>query len=356
MITTYFRSSSFNQWDYCEQSYFLAYILGLPQKSNKKAEMGTVVHKVMENLAAAKKALQDGKDSFIDHEISGEIHIKHDMVYSDGFVEYLFAQSYNHYTSRSEHEYTEKDRLTMLNWTFKPLRMLNGSFDPRNRDIVAPELHFDFEIEEEWAKYTFELPDGQKIEGNLALKGTIDLVTRVGDNIYESIDWKTGQRLDWASNRPWPHNIKTYEKLTKDNQLRIYHYALHKSFPEIDQLIPTIVFINDHGTRTRPVTGGIFSMAFDKDEIEKTKECIRRRFEVIKNTIRPHLNKGWKCTTLCHFGKNAHASGEINPRTGQPYTICEYISKRNREVGMQRVLAEEKNPNHSVHFYKAPGT
>lgn len=339
----------------CPQSYFIGYVLGIPQKENKKAELGTIVHKVMECLAKAKKSLQDGLDYF-DDDVMGIVHIKEDMVYRDSFVEYLFDKSWRYYTEKSPNEFTEKDRKITLEWTFKPLSVLNGSIDPRNRNIFQPELHFDFEIPEDWALYEYKMPDGQVLKGRLALKGTIDLVSVVGDGIYESLDWKTGQRLDWGSNKPWPHNIKTYEKLIVDPQLRIYHYALHTVFPAAKQFIPTIYFINNHGTKAKPVPGGLFSMAYKKDDIPETKEMIRKRFEVIKETSRPQLVKTWKCTSFCHFGKAHHPSGEIDPRTGAPYTICEYIAKKIRKVGIHKVIQEDKHESHNIGKYHAPGT
>lgn len=351
----YFRSSSYNAWGMCPQQYFLSYTLGIPQRDNKKAEMGTVVHKVMECLAAAKYALQKGELQFTD-DVAGTVDFKPDMLYTDNFVDYLFDKSFRFYTEKSTNEYDEKDRKTMREWTFKPLRLLNGSFDPRNRDIIAPELHFDFEIEEDWAKYEYELPHGEVIQGRLALKGTIDLVTQVADGVYESVDWKTGQRLDWGSNKPWPHNIKTFEKLMVDPQLRIYHYALHHKFPDLKQLIPTIYFINDHGTKAKPVTGGVYSMAYEKDDIGETKEMIRKRFEKIKKTARPELVKSWKCKSFCHYGRTPHPSGEIDPRTGSPYTICEYIARKTRENGIASVIKNHIHPGHSIGNYKAPGT
>lgn len=351
----YFRSSSYNAWGMCEQQYFLSYTLGIPQKDNKKAEMGTVVHKVMEGLAAAKYALQKGEYRFTD-DVMGEVDFKEDMLYSDNFVDYLFDKSFKYYTEKSPNEFTEADRKLMRIWTFKPLRLLDGSFDPRNRDIVAPELHFDFEIDEPWAEYEYEMPHGGIEKGKLALKGTIDLVTKVGENVYESIDWKTGQRLDWASLKPWPHNIKSYEKLMVDPQLRIYHYALHHKFPDAEQFIPTIYYINDHGTKAKPVIGGVYSMAFEKDTIDETKEMIRHRFEKIKKTARPQLVKSWKCRSFCHYGKTAHPSGEIDPRTGAPYTICEYVARKTRELGIDKVVKDYIHPGHSIGNYKAPGT
>jgi hypothetical protein len=351
----YFRSSSYNAWGMCPQQYFLSYVLGIPQKDNKKAEMGTVVHKVMEALAAGKFALQKEQLQFTD-DVMGVVDFKPDMLFSDNFVDYLFDKSYKYYTEKSTNTYEEKDRKLMREWTFKPLRLLDGAFDPRKRDIIAPELHFDFEIDEPWAAFEYEMPDGSVAKGNLALKGTIDLVTKVGEGIYESIDWKTGQRLDWASLKPWPHNIKTYEKLMVDPQLRIYHYALHHKFPDLHQIIPTIYFINDHGTKAKPVAGGVYSMAFEKDRIDETKEMIRKRFEKIKATARPELVKSWKCKSFCHYGKTPHPSGEIDPRTGSVYTICEYIARKTRDIGINDVIKKHIHPGYSLGNYKAPGT
>jgi hypothetical protein len=317
--------------------------------------MGTIVHKVMECLAKAKKALQDKQDYF-DDENFGRIFIKEDMIFRDAFVEFLFDKSYRYYTEKSTNIFDEKDRETILNWTFKPLQKSKGAFDPRLRNIIEPELHFDFEIPEDWAAYEYTMEDGSLLKGRLALKGTIDLITQVDDGVYESIDWKTGQRLDWNSNKGWPHNIKTYEKLLIDPQLRIYHYALHNVFPNAKQFIPTIYFINDHGTRTKPVPGGIFSMAYHKEDIAETKEMIRKRFEVIKATKRPQLVRTWKCKSFCHFGRTAHKSGLIDPRTGEPYTICEYIARRTREVGLDQVIKEEKHESHNIGHYHSPGT
>lgn len=59
MIITYFRSSSFNAHNMCEQQYFLEYVLGWRGPSGQKADKGTIVHKVLEILACIKKGTQD---------------------------------------------------------------------------------------------------------------------------------------------------------------------------------------------------------------------------------------------------------------------------------------------------------
>ena len=62
MIVTYIRSSSYNNYDYCQMQYFITYVLGHRSISGKKAQLGTMVHKVMEILASCKKKHQDNPD------------------------------------------------------------------------------------------------------------------------------------------------------------------------------------------------------------------------------------------------------------------------------------------------------
>ena len=112
------------------------------------------------------------------------------------------------------------------------LKYNDGQFDPRKRNVVASEPQFDIAIEEDWAKYEYKMPDGKLVEGRLAIKGTIDLVTEVDEGVIEVIDWKTGRRLNWATGEE-----KTYEKLLEDPQLLLYNYAISKLFPEYKQAI-----------------------------------------------------------------------------------------------------------------------
>ena len=39
----------------------------------------------------------------------------------------------------------------------------------------------------------------KKLKGQLAIKGTIDLVTKLNDDTIEVVDWKTGRRMDWTT-------------------------------------------------------------------------------------------------------------------------------------------------------------
>lgn len=329
----------------CEQQYFFEYVLGWRGPSNQKADKGTIVHKVLEILACIKQANQKSQNIIVD-DILNEINVKkYDL---DSIIE----QVYKYYTSKfSHHKWSEKDYKDCYNWTYKAINYANGMFDPRNRDIVCPEQHFDIVIDKPWAAYKYDTSNGI-IEGTLAIKGTIDLITRIDDKTLEIVDWKTGRRLDWATGQE-----KTQEKLEKDPQLKIYHYAVQKLFPEVDHIMVTIFFIND---------GGPFSISFDKSDLSSTEEMIRNKFEIIKKTKKPRLNKTWMCNKLCHFGKttfeDTHVSSIKEYRDNQLFTIgqnmskCEQVKHDIELKGINSVVDEYTIPGYTVGKYKAPGS
>jgi len=328
----------------CEQQYFIEYVLGWRGPSGLKADKGTIVHKVLEILAFIKQGYQN-QESTINDDIVGEIQV-------DSYdLNNIYNSVYNYYSNNnSHHEWKEKDKTECFKWINKALEFNKGMFDPRNRDIVCPEQHFDFVLDKPWAKYSFDTPDGT-IAGNLALKGTIDLITRIDDNFFEIIDWKTGKRLNWSTGKE-----KTQASLENDPQLRIYHYAVSHLYPEIDNIMITINFIND---------GGPFSMCFQKSDLVKTELMLKEKFEKIKQTKRPRLHKTWMCKKLCHFGKTTFANTTIDPlieyrdgeisNKGEIMTKCEQIHHDLQLQGMNNVIQSYKHPNHTFGFYKAPG-
>lgn len=329
----------------CEQQYFFEYVLGWRGKSGQKADKGTICHKVLEILAVIKKGLQDNL-TIVNDDILGDIST------SKYNLNTIIEQVYKYYTEANpHHKWSPKDYKDCHAWVYKAIEFNGGMFDPRNRNILCPEQHFDFEIQKPWAKYSYDTTDG-KLEGNLALKGTIDLITLVGDNTIEVIDWKTGRRLDWATGEE-----KTQEKLENDPQLRIYHYAIKHLFPNIQHIIFSIYFIND---------GGPFSICFDDSDLSKTEDMIRRKFDVIKQVKRPKLNKSWMCNKLCHFGKTTFQDTNINPvieyrdnmscSKDSVMTKCEQLKHDTELYGIDTVVSLYKHPNHTFGKYKAPGS
>ena len=345
MIITYLRSSSYNTHEMCPMQYFMEYVLGYRGPSGQKADKGTITHKVLEILAVIKQAQQNKEHKIID-DIVGQIDP------NNYDLDAIIQQIYDHYSSHNNHhKWTKKDFTDCKTWVNKAITFNNGMFDPRNRNILCPEQHFDFEIQKPWAKYEYNI-DGQIIKGNLALKGTIDLVTLANEKTIEIIDWKTGKRLDWATGQE-----KTQEKLENDPQLRIYHYAIKHLYPHIENLIFSIYFIND---------GGPFSICFHDYNLSETEDMLRHKFETIKSTSRPKLNKSWMCNKLCHFGKTTYENTHIEPlieyrdnqvcKIGNIMTKCEQTKHDLDLYGIDGTMNLYKNIGHNVAAYKAPGS
>lgn len=339
MIVTYIRSSSYNNYAYCQMQYFITYVLGYQPDSGKKAELGTIVHKVMETLAKLKKYSQDHPTAtrlVIDDDALGKIDIKKSELMTKGFVNGLLQKSFHSYSSASKHNFTKADSTNCLQLVLDTLSYNDGQFDPRNRKIVAAEPHFDIPIDEPWAYYEYEI-NGKKVKGQLAIKGTIDLVTESSDGIIEAIDWKTGKRLDWATGEE-----KTYEKLCNDPQLLLYNYAISKLFPQYKQSIMSIFFIKD---------GGPFSMCFDKSDETRFLKMLKDRFTDIQHNISPkpisETRENWKCTKLCHYCKNNWP--------GTDDKMCIYIENSIKNKGIEQTIKDCTKPGFDIGFYSAPG-
>ena len=339
MIVTYIRSSSYNNYDYCQLQYFITYVLGHRSTSGKKAQLGTIVHKVMECLAVCKKRLQgrQTKTMKVADDAIGEIKFTPKQLYTKTFVAKLLKRSYEYYTENCVHDYTNADYKFCEKQVEQALTYNDGQFDPRERKIVEAEPQFDIAIEEDWAKFNYKMPNGESVTGQLAIKGTIDLVTEVDDGVIEVVDWKTGRRLNWATGEE-----KTYEKLLEDPQLLLYNYAISKLFPEYEQAIMTIYFIRD---------GGPFSMCFDESDQKKFLEMLGKRFKQIQRNDFPqpvsYTRKNFKCTKLCHFYKNKW------PGTDQ--TMCHYVEDHLKAFGEQETMERCTAEGHEIGFYEAPG-
>jgi len=341
MLITYIRSSSYNNWRYCELQYFITYVLGYQSLSGKKAVQGTIVHKVLEILAGLKKYEQDKpKVKFlkVDDDAIGKFKCKKIEFSSEDLINDLLDKSFESYSTQEDHhDWYGKDREECRKWTWQALHWNEGQFDPRNRNIVAPEPHFDIPIEEDWAKFKYTLPDGKEIEGQLAIKGTIDLVTQTDDDTIEVVDWKTGKRIDWATGEE-----KTYEKLCSDPQLLLYYYAISKLFSNYKQAIMTIFYIKD---------GGPFSMCFDKSDHDRFLGMLKDRFQEIQQNVTPKpvsaSRKDFRCNKLCHYYKNNW------PGTNQ--NMCIYIEKHLETYGIDKTVKNCTRDGFDIGFYEAPG-
>ena len=315
MIVCYHRSSSLGTLEFCQQKYFLQYNLSFKDKTNKKALMGTIVHKVMQTLGDKKIAMNNGLKQVEDDETGKTLTLD-----ECDDLKLLNDIAFDYYTSNfPEVDITDADRRTCLKWAEKAVAYRDGFLDPRNQDVDATELFFDFEIKKPWAKYSYEL-GGEIIEGYLSIKGTVDLILSQGGDYYEILDYKTGKRLNWATGEE-----KTLEGLQKDTQLLLYYYALKNEYPDREFAV-SIYYIN---------SGGLFSLVFDEEDYAKAEDILKKKFEQIRNIQNPRLlskgNRHWKCQKLCKFSE---------PWKDTDKSVCQHISAEVRKKGVNAVVEE----------------
>lgn len=316
IITTYLRSSSYNTFtSHCEHKYFLEYVLGFDSPTGKAACKGTMAHKVLELLALAKKAKSQGKSSFKDE--FGRLSVDFD-------VEKITSKVFNHYKKQEQHlSFTAEDLRDVSRWVKKARTIHDGLFDPLNRDIIAAEQFFDFEIQEPWAFYDFKIGENN-FKGNLRVRGTIDLITQLDEKTLEIIDWKTG-----AYRTVFPtKQLKDQKYFETDTQLQIYFWAISQLYPQYENVLITIYYIN---------AGGPFTVMFHKHQIPEILNKLQKTFKNIVNTAIPAKNIGWHCKICPH-----------------QYGNCEKIHKEIYQIGINKVTEKYFNPD-KFGIYKNPG-
>lgn len=373
MIVTYFRSSSLGRWEYCEHAYFIEYVLGHKGISNQRAEQGTIVHKVMECLASMKIALQNDSDcTFIVDDRLGRLEFHPDFwlkprvlyreeidkinkvrmsksIYIDPFylqdghvrfgeelVEDIFDKAYKHYSEKSIHNWGNAHRKHCLQWTWIALEYADHLYDVRKLELLAAEQQFDIEIKEDWAAYEYEY-QGKTLTGHLCVKGTMDLTIKVADDVYEVLDFKTGQRKNWATNKP-----KTYKDICEDAQLMLYFYALSHIYPDIHIML-TIFYTRN---------GGPFTIIFEPEDKKRVEDKLRKYFEDIKKTTLPKLldesHLDFRCNKLCYYAKNNLKGSDTN--------MCHELHQLVIDQGIDKVIEDYTVDGHDVDYYHCPGS
>jgi hypothetical protein len=319
ILITYLRSSSYGAWDMCPHQYALEYILGIKGKANIKADKGNIVHKAFELLAQRKKAEQLGQQLVYNDELDREYNI------AELEPDFCLDAAWHHmvHVKPTPHEWVSGDRDDCRKWMWNGLTFNDGIYNPLNHTIISPEQFFDFEIERPWAQYDYADPHtGERLAGRLSIKGTIDLVTEVEPGVIHYIDWKTGRVWDWAKDKE-----KGYHSLCKDPQLLLYFYALNRLYPDAKVIFVTIFFVQFK----KP-----FTICFEPHHVGYAEQMLERRFNAIRNTVKPRLRKTWKCRAFCWFGRNNW------PGTNR--TVCDHIDKEIVQLGMDRVIKQYGRP------------
>jgi len=326
MIVTYLRSSSIGTYAMCPMKYYCTYVLGMKDKDNGKAIIGSVVHKNLELLGRYKLAMQAKKHSFVDEEF-GKITFKQVS------IEYFNDLSHKYYEDAFPGIMPANSKKIALQWTHLALTRLDGEMDPRNQDIHAVEEFFEVEVPHEWADYEYLVGD-QVIKGRLGLKGTVDLITREGEFHFHIQDYKTGRRYDWAKEQ-----VKEYKDLAEDKQLYLYYYALRLKYPD-HKFYVSIFYINDHPIDGVVVPGGLFTFAFDDIDFKKAESMIKKEFETIKANKSPSVISQkcahFKCRFMCNYS-------QIIPEISSKKPACIALREEIAESGIDAVTLKYAN-------------
>lgn len=276
------RASTIGTYKDCPFKFFLQYIVGFPSVSGKKANLGTISHFVLETMAKAKKR---GKSTL------------HSSKSTD--PEWILSKIWPIFTrDYPDHEYCQEDYDFCLQQVYN---VIDSKYNPLNLKVLRTEHQFEIEANVPGFNYNYiDYKTGKTLSGNMALRGTIDLITEAAPDTLEVIDYKTGQRTDWITGGP-----KEWEDFFEDMQLRMYDLATSKLYPQYKYRILTIIFTRD---------GGPFSVSFEPEDIDTTIDSIRKIYKEILNDSkisrlkdnRDKKDQVWKCDYVCQFGLINH--------------------------------------------------
>jgi len=335
-------ASGYSTVSHCEMAWFIGSVLKWRLPSPWKAtDIGTITHSVLELLANAKLTKQGGKARFDDPVIGVVTFSKlFEADYLEKIIEKIY---YDHCTKSTHHDWDASDLKKVKKYIKTLMEHQNGAYNPLLQEIVGAEIEFNPTIDEPWAKYSYEF-DGKKIEGNLALRGFIDIVTKVDSDTIEICDYKTGQRKDFHSGK-----VKDYDALFNDIQLRMYYYAATLLYPTIPNVLVTIYYIKD---------GGPFTISYGPEDIPETLRMIQEKFEKVRDKIKPDKNTGFHCRKFCEFGLNTFEGTNVPVlksatnthcgKKGEPHKICSQVEYIMEHRTMDSVIKNMSKPSSTL--------
>jgi hypothetical protein len=322
-------------WKTCQHKTFLNYVLSLEEESGKGATLGTMVHKVMEILALCKLREQNNSMDIINDDVVGIVSPTFNFKDSVEVFD-LTDKVYDFYSNRSTKSYMPRDRKGVHKSVDIVLDTMGGVYDPRKCHIFDAEKHFDFQLDMPWAKYEYELK-GEKHQGVLSLKGTIDLIVDVGNNTIEVRDYKNGKRTDYATGK-----VKDYKALQQDKQLIMYYYALKKLYPDKNVLF-TIYYIND---------GGPFTLCYEDKDIREIEEYLEKMIKEVWSCQTPKMlsyyQTDFRCNKVCEFYKKNWPGTDKN--------VCKFIHDEVKDKGIQHVTDNYMRKGFTPNHYQNPGS
>ncbi len=317
MIVTYARSSSLGAFALCEHKYLLNYVLGVKEPPNISANVGNACHKGLEIRAREKLARQNGHPTFVEPETGREFKVGSadpDTCIDHGWQVYFPGEP------KKGVNFAKVSKLFHNVLTHK-------LYDPAHLDIVQPEQFFDLEIPHDWAKLDFVDPHtGKRVTGQLAIKGTVDLLAREAPGLLHYVDWKTGRKWDWVKQKP-----KDFESLLDDVQLMLYYYALRRLYPK-DEVLMTIYFVGVDGPTTLP---------YSDEHVERAVRMLRANYEAIASCQKPTR----RMTEVGPFGQPCSFCSYNKVKMPNGKSTCTYYWDELQTLGLDKLIKKHGKPN-----------
>jgi len=259
-------ASAIKTYYHCPFKYMLEQLLKIRPPTGKAALQGTIVHQVFEWMAKLKK-----KD---------KTHIDPMWLLDQAWIWHTKLNPHiaiRRETSRGEAADFKKCRLCIEH-------IVNSDFNPYKMKIIDAERWFEIQLEGDDWECTDEFHNNTQFTN----RGLMDLVHEIDENTIEIVDWKTGKREDFYTRKEYD-----FKKLLEDIQLRLYHFAACKLYPQYKNILITFHFILDGGPITIPPTDY---------EIPLTIEALSKFFSTVKADTLIIRNRNWQCR-MCGFQK-----------------------------------------------------
>lgn len=291
--------------------------MGLRSPANRRADQGNAAHKALELYARERLAQLRGEPTYTEPE-SGR-------VFRVGELTPELAVDFG-WSVYEKPEYTRADKREVYELVCKTLTYNHGECHPGNLQVVQPEQFFDLELPYGWAAYSHEDPfGGPRVEGQLRIRGTVDLLYRDEFGLLCYLDWKSGAKRCWAKGVD-----KTYDMLMHDEQLGLYYYALRRLYPD-DDIQMAIHYMKADGTTYLP---------YGDEQLEGARKMMRKAFEEIRDCERPTRRmdecgpRGQPCS-FCFFSKSKAPNGQSQ---------CDYYWGELQQLGLRGLVRKHGKP------------
>lgn len=313
-------ASAISLYKHCPFAYFLHYILGMESSAGKAALQGSIVHKALEWMTKLRKR--------------GKINVDPMWLLDRAWDEGTKASpeiEIRRVTTRIDKETGELKEAA----DFKKCRIAietilkNPYYNPYTLKVIDSERWFALEIPgDEW-----KCLDADGKEHQFAVRGYIDLVHEIDKDTIEIVDWKTGARKGFYTQKPIDEEV-----LIQEVQPRLYHLAAYFLYPKYKNIWITFYYTND---------GGPITIAMSQEDLANTIASLHRFFSIVKQDTLMRRNRWWTCR-MCPFERN----GMCNRIWSDLHTLgSEYIEERYKGLNSEEQLAITKPREQNVEIH-----